>query len=107
MPLVFIVIQVRLGVVVERVFVALALDFWIEMARSYGRDGGVIFELWNEPVVDPKLWVSTGEHWPMLKSVWLQLIAVIRRHSDAIVLVSGGRWAHDLKGVARDPRSRT
>ena len=83
--------------------VALALDFWTEMARSFGRDPGVIFELWNEPVVDPRLWVSTGEHWPLLKPVWLQLIAAIRRHSDAIVLVSGGRWAHDLKGVARDP----
>jgi hypothetical protein len=82
---------------------ALAADFWSEIARSFGRDPGVIFELWNEPVMDPKLWVSTGEHWPLMKQVWLALIAVIRRHSDAIVLVSGGRWAHDLKGAARNP----
>jgi hypothetical protein len=54
-------------------------------------------------VVDPKLWVSTGEHWPLFKKTWLPLIAAIRRHSEAIVLVSGGRWAHDLKGAARDP----
>jgi Cellulase (glycosyl hydrolase family 5) len=82
---------------------ALAADFWSEIARSFGRDPGVIFELWNEPVVDPKLWVSTGEHWSLLKKTWLPLIAVIRRHSDALVLASGGQWAHDLKGVARDP----
>jgi len=82
---------------------ALAADFWTEMARSLGRDPGVIFELWNEPVLDPKLWVSTGEHWPLFKRTWLPLIGAIRRHSDAVVLVSGGRWAHDLKGVARDP----
>ena len=81
---------------------ALAADFWTEMARSFGRDGGVMFELWNEPVVDPKLWMSTGEHWPLMKRTWLQLLGTIRRHSDAIVLVTGGRWAHDLKGVARD-----
>lgn len=81
----------------------LAADFWTEMARSFGRDPGVIFELWNEPVVDPKLWVSTGEHWPLFKQTWLPLIGAIRRHSEAIVLVSGGRWAHDLKGAARDP----
>ena len=81
----------------------LALDFWTEMARSFGHDPAVIFELWNEPVVDPKLWVSTGEHWPIMKDLWLRLIAGIRRHSDTIVLATGGRWAHDLKGVARNP----
>jgi hypothetical protein len=81
----------------------LAADFWTEMARGFGRDPGVIFELWNEPVIDPKLWVSTGEHWPLLKNTWLPLISAIRRHSDAVILVSGGRWAHDLKGAARDP----
>lgn len=83
--------------------VTLAADFWTEMARSFGRDGGVIFELWNEPVVDPKLWVPTGEHWPLMKSVWLPLIAQIRRHSEAVILVTGGRWATDLKGAARSP----
>ena len=80
---------------------ALALAFWSEAAQAFGQDGGVIFELWNEPVVDPKLWISTGEHWPLLKDTWLRLIAAIRRHSDNLVLASGGRWAHDLKGAAR------
>ena len=80
----------------------LAIAFWTEMARSFGRDDGVLFELWNEPVVDPKLWISTGQHWPLLKATWMRLLEVIRRHSDAIVLAAGGRWAHDLKGVAHD-----
>jgi hypothetical protein len=81
----------------------LASDFWGQMTRLFGRDPGVLFELWNEPVVDGKLWRSTGQHWPLLKSLWLRLIAVIRKSSDNIILVAGGRWAHDLKGVARDP----
>ena len=81
----------------------LAAAFWSEAARSFGRDPGVIFELWNEPVADPRLWVSTGQHWPMLKQTWLRLFEVIRRHSEAVVLASGGRWANDLVGVARDP----
>jgi hypothetical protein len=80
----------------------LALGFWSEMARSFGRDPGIIFELWNEPTVDPKLWVSTGADWPLMKRTWLTLIAAIRRHSDAVVLATGGRWAYDLKGIARD-----
>ena len=81
----------------------LATAFWTEMASSFGRDPGVVFELWNEPVVDPKLWVSTGQHWPLLKANWSKLVATIRRRSEALLLVSGGRWAHDLVGVAKDP----
>jgi hypothetical protein len=87
---------------------AMATAFWSEMAASFGRDPGVIFELWNEPVIDGKLWISTGEHWPLVKPLWLKLIGAIRRHSNNIVLASGTRWAHDLKGVAKslidDPR---
>ena len=80
----------------------LALSFWAEAARSFGRDRGIIFELWNEPVVDPQLWVDSGQHWPLLKATWGRLIEVIRRHSDAVVLASGERWAHDLTGVKHD-----
>jgi hypothetical protein len=78
---------------------ALALDFWREMALTYGGDPGILFELWNEPVVDGKLWVSTGQHWPQLKALWERLIAVIRAHSDAIIIAAGERWAFDLKAV--------
>lgn len=81
---------------------ALATDFWSELAASFGREPDIVFELWNEPVVDASLWVSTGEHWPLLKSTWLRLIEAIRRRGDALILVSGGRWAHDLKGVAKN-----
>lgn len=80
----------------------LAIDFWTEIARSFGHDPGVIFELWNEPTVSATLWVSTGQHWPIFKAAWLRLIEAIRRHSDAVVLASGGVWAHDLKSVARN-----
>jgi hypothetical protein len=80
----------------------LAADFWNEMAQTYGRDPGILFELWNEPVYNARLWKSTGEHWPQMKALWLKLIAVIRRHSENIIIVSGGRWAHDLVGVVDD-----
>jgi hypothetical protein len=88
---------------------ALATDFWTAISTALGDDPGVIFEIWNEPVVDPRLWVSTGEHWRLMKPLWARLTAVIRRRSDNLVLVTGGRWAHDLKGVARDlmPDPRT
>jgi len=80
----------------------LALGFWSVIAQNFGRDPGIIFELWNEPTVDPKLWVSTGADWPLMKRAWLALIAAIRRHSDAVVLATGGRWAYDLKAIAHN-----
>ncbi len=86
----------------------LAFDFWRRISLRFGADPAILFELWNEPVYDGQLWQSTGEHWPILKAFWLDLIKEIRVHSDAIVIVAGGRWAHDLKGVAKnlidDPR---
>ena len=38
-----------------------------------------------------------------LKDIEKLFVDVLRLARDAIVLVSGGRWAHDLKGVAHDP----
>lgn len=73
--------------------------FWQEMARQYGGDPAVLFEIWNEPSVDPMLWVATGRHWPILKAAWEQVIAAIRPLSDNIVLCAGGYWAHDLVGI--------
>lgn len=80
--------------------VPLALSFWREMAQGFGHDPGIIFELWNEPVVDDKVITSTGLHWPKLKELWLRLLEVIRADSEAIVLAAGARFAHDLRGVA-------
>ncbi len=81
----------------------LALDFWDHAARTFGADPGILFELWNEPVYDGRHWKNDGQHWPHLKALWQRLIAVIRRHSDNIVVASGGRWAHDLNGIAASP----
>lgn len=80
----------------------LAVDFWREMSMTYGADPGILFELWNEPVVDGRLWVSTGRHWPELKAYWQSLIAEIRKRSDAIIIAAGERWAFDLKTVKSD-----
>ena len=76
--------------------------FWREAAAQFGNDPAVLFELWNEPVLDPKLWKATGQHWPVLKPAWEALIADIRKISDNIVLCAGGYWAHDLVGVKDD-----
>ncbi len=75
------------------------VSFWQDMARQYGSDPAVLFELWNEPTADPKLWVATGQHWPIFKAAWEQIIAAIRPLADNIILCAGGYWAHDLVGI--------
>ena len=82
---------------------SLAADFWSAVAQRFGRDPFILFELWNEPVVDGEVWQTSGKDWPLLKPLWSRLLATVRKHSDAIVLVAGGCWAHDLKGVTSDP----
>ncbi|MEO6013984.1 MAG: cellulase family glycosylhydrolase [Devosia sp.] len=76
--------------------------FWQIMARQYGDDPSIIFEIWNEPSADAYLWTATGQHWPIFKAAWEQIIAAIRPLADNIVLCGGGYWAHDLVGVKDD-----
>jgi hypothetical protein len=76
-----------------------AAGFWQQMARRYSADPHVIFELWNEPVAEERLWRATGQHWPIFHQAWTDLIEVIRTNADNIVLCAGGYWSHDLVGV--------
>lgn len=80
-----------------------AEQFWREMTAIYGADPTILFELWNEPVADEKLWQATGEHWGLFKPAWERLIAAIRETSDNIILATGGYWAHDLVGIRDNP----
>jgi endoglucanase len=73
--------------------------FWRTMAETYADDPAILFEIWNEPSADEHLWEATGEHWPLFKAAWEEIIAEIRPLADNIVLCAGGYWAHDLVGV--------
>ena len=75
------------------------------MAGRYGGDGRVLFELWNEPVRDPKAEASPDAGWPELKARYAELLGIVRARGDDVVLVGGDRWAGDLRGV-RDPLGR-
>ncbi|MGE0232395.1 MAG: cellulase family glycosylhydrolase [Flavobacteriaceae bacterium] len=82
--------------------IAESVAFWQVMAKTYGGDPAILFEIWNEPSIDARFWKATGEHWPLFKAAWEEIIAGIRPHADNIVLCAGGYWAHDLVGVRDD-----
>jgi len=78
----------------------LAEDFWLKIALEFGHDKNVMFELWNEPTWPTQ---PDGSHrlpkWPLLKPYWTRLIALIRPHSDNVVIVTGNGWGYNLKGI--------
>jgi len=84
---------------------SLASDFWDEASRVFGKNGAVAFEIWNEPVRGPASWQPDAGEWRLLHPYWERLIATIRRHSDNLVIVSGGSWAYSLKGIRELPPS--
>ncbi len=69
--------------------------FFAEMARKYGKNPHVIYELFNEPVKDT---------WPQIKEYSIELIKTIRAIDPAnVILVGNPHWDQDIQIVADDP----
>ena len=69
--------------------------FFAEMARKYGKNPHVIYELFNEPVNDS---------WPKVKEYSIELIKTIRAiDPDNVILVGSPHWDQDIHLVADDP----
>lgn len=84
----------------------LAATFWTTIASEFGADEGVAFELWNEPVrlLDNEGQCSpSGQDWAALKPIFENLLQGVRARASNLVLLSGGNWASDLRGVAEQP----
>lgn len=80
----------------------LARSYWDAVAQRFAHDGGVMFELWNEPMGSDRDW-ERGPQWKKLKPFWEELQGIVRRHGDNIVLVSGNEWAYNLGTIETDP----
>lgn len=72
-----------------------AREFFGEMAKTYGKNPHVIYELFNEP---------DYESWEEVKGYSEELITEIRKHDpDNIILVGSPTWSQDLHLVAQNP----
>jgi len=81
----------------------LAKSFWDEASARFGKDGGIIFELWNEPVLNKREEdEETPPQWEQLKPYFAELLRIVRTYSDNVVLAAGNDWAYDLRGVRED-----
>lgn len=86
-----------------------SVDFWRSVAAEYRGDGGVWFELYNEPHdVSWSVWrdggaiVCDGVAYP---AVGMQrLVDVVRATGSRNLVLAGGLdWAYDLSAVAAEP----
>ena len=84
---------------------ALAKSFWDEVSARFGKDGRIIFELWNEPVMTKKEEDEDNVHpeWSRLKPYFAQLVQIVRSHSRNVVFATGNEWAYDMEGIREDP----
>jgi endoglucanase len=73
---------------------AQARTFFEQMAREYGKEPSVIFEVYNEPM---------DVEWPVVKAYAEDLIAVIRAAgSDNLIIVGTPTWSQDVDVAAAD-----
>jgi hypothetical protein len=78
----------------------LARDFWREVAKAYGHDGRIMFELWNEPVWPKGKDDSYKEaKWLKLKPFWEELTGVVRAYGNNLIIVTSNGWGYNLQGV--------
>jgi len=82
----------------------LAKSFWEEVSARFGKDGRIIFELWNEPVRTKKEEdEEIPPEWEQMKPFFAELLGIVRAHSGNVVLATGNDWAYDLRGIREDP----
>jgi aryl-phospho-beta-D-glucosidase BglC (GH1 family) len=85
---------------------ALAKDFWEAASSKFGKDGRIVFEIWNEPIFDAAGSESNSpDRWMLLKPYWKQLTAIIRARSTNLILATGDNFAHNLRGIKDNPLS--
>jgi endoglucanase len=85
----------------------LAKSFWDAVSARFGKDGRIIFELWNEPVTAKKEEDEEMPAWDQLKPFYMELVRIVRTHSANVVLATGNEWAYDLRGIRENPLADT
>lgn len=73
-----------------------AKTFFTAMAKKYGRQPNVIYEIFNEP--------DNNTNWPEVKAYSQEVVATIRAiDPDNIILIGSPHWDQDVNVAADDP----
>jgi endoglucanase len=81
-----------------------AKAFFEEMAQHYKNTPNVIWEIWNEPDATGGSGTNGRDDWARdIKPYAEQIIPVIRRHSQNLIVVGTSTWSQDVDIAARAP----
>ncbi|MGI4750561.1 MAG: glycoside hydrolase family 5 protein [Janthinobacterium lividum] len=73
-----------------------AKTFFTEMAKKYGKQPNVIYEIFNEP--------DDHTNWPEVKAYAQEVVATIRAiDPDNVILIGNPHWDQDVNVAADDP----
>lgn len=82
---------------------AKALD---ELSKLFGQENHVIFEIYNEPCPGEKNISKLGLSclpFTTWRKIAVELISIVRKNSDNLILISSNYWAFNLKDTSRYP----
>jgi endoglucanase len=71
-----------------------AIAFFADMAKTYGKQPHVLFEIWNEP---------NKASWSEVRSYAIELITEIRKYSNNVVIVGSPDWSKAVDQAANNP----
>jgi len=77
-----------------------------ELSKRYGDNNHVLFELFNEPAPANKSIPSLGLsslRWSDWKQVILNLIRIVRKNTNNVIIVGSTLWTYNLVDTAKDP----
>ena len=70
-------------------------EFFGYISEKYKKNGNILYEIMNEP--------NGSTSWADCKKYANEIIPIIRRNSNGIILVGNPNWTSDLKSVMGDP----
>ncbi|MBK9578863.1 MAG: cellulase family glycosylhydrolase [Fibrobacteres bacterium] len=71
-----------------------ALTFFADMAKTYGKQPHVMFEIWNEPA---------KASWSDVRSYAIDLVAEIRKYSSNVIIVGSPDWSKAVDQASANP----
>lgn len=84
-----------------------AKTFFAEMASKYGNNDNVIFEIYNEPkcaeTVSEADCYNQKTSWETIKAYALEVIPVIRQHSDNLIIVGTPYYSQFVDEASENP----
>lgn len=80
-----------------------AKKFFTDIASEYGNTPNIIWEIWNEPDNENGTGPDQEDTWQDIKNYAAQIIPIIRKYSNNLIVVGTPFWSQKVDQAAADP----